>query len=353
MSSALITETPHSGTLRVEHNRIDEAAYICVGREQPVILAMEDRVEIDRYFRWLMEVRLHVIQELALGTEVSNYGVLWMEEENERICQALEKSEQRDEDEAVLRIVRADLSEWWPDFSEGKLLSRLYRRAARGKAKVGSAYSSREPVRCEAERVANALLTDVNGPMKLDLNYESMVLAAVAGSIILRNIDEYTDDDLMDCICRSRSSRVYYDALWLVYEALLERGKVPPLPLLAWRKSAVEGRIKRPALLTAQSRRPVSSQKLARDFQIQFVIEILRRLGLRPQSGSVSGCSVVSEVLGLSDSAVVGIWQQRLEKKSFGPVLLRLTADMAERTGLHLADDPCSCDPPASQAPAC
>ena len=313
---------------------------------------MENAAEIDRHFRWLMDVKLHAIQELALGAVAADYCIHWMEEENERIRRALENSDRRDEDEALLNSVRAELSEWWPEFSERKLLSELYRRAAQGKAKGGSAYSSREPDRWETERVANALLIDVNGPMKLDLNYESEVVAATFGGMMLRHIDEYTEDDLMDHIGRSQSSRVYYDSLWLVCDALAERGKPLAAPLYVWWQAAICDIFKRPPLSAAQSRRLVSYQKLVRDYHIQFVINILRTLGLRPEGGLVSGCSVVSEALGLSDSAVVGIWQKRLEKRSFEPVLRKLVVDMAERTGLQLVDEPCTCDVSCSQTPA-
>lgn len=313
---------------------------------------MENPAEIERHFRWLTRVRLHVIQELSLGDVSSDCCVRWLEEENERIRQALETSDRRDEDEALLYNVRAGLNEWWTEFPESKLLSKLFRRAARRRARVGSDYSSRPPDLEEAERVANALLTDVNGPMKLDLEYDSEAIALVVGVKMFRHIDEYTQDDLMDRIRRSESSRAYYDALWLVCDALEEMGKPLAAPLYLWRQAATLDILRRPPLLAAQSRRPVTYQKLVRDYQIQFVIEILRRLGLRPQGGFVSGCSVVSEALDLSDSAVVGIWQRRLEKGSFEPVLRKLVVDMAERTGLQLADEPCTCDPPCSQDPA-
>ena len=49
---------------------------------------------------------------------------------------------------------------------------------------------------------------------------------------------------------------------------------------------------------------------LVRDIHIQFAIEVLRRVGVKPRGSNVSGCRMVSEALGLGEDTVRRIWKE-------------------------------------------
>ena len=82
------------------------------------------------------------------------------------------------------------------------------------------------------------------------------------------------------------------------------------------------------------SHRPVNPAKVLRDFQIQFTIEVLRRVGIPPR-GSVSGCLIASEALGCrgpSEETVKRIWREY--KGSFALVMRKYWKATAKRAGL-------------------
>ena len=79
-----------------------------------------------------------------------------------------------------------------------------------------------------------------------------------------------------------------------------------------------------------------------RDLNIQLTIEILRRIGISPEGGSVSGCEIVSDALATSEDEALHlswdrvrrIWQERTLKRSFVPVMEKYSGAIAERNGL-------------------
>ena len=83
---------------------------------------------------------------------------------------ACEMNDREAEDEAIVDLIRAEMKEWWPDFPERRLLTDLYRRAA----KEDSADSSRGPSREEGCRVARWLLAEVRDIGRLDHESESL-----------------------------------------------------------------------------------------------------------------------------------------------------------------------------------
>ena len=71
-----------------------------------------------------------------------------------------------------------------------------------------------------------------------------------------------------------------------------------------------------------------------RDVQIQFTIEILRRIGVAPRGTHISGCEIVSQVLPIEEDTVIRIWNDRIWEKPLEPVLRKRLEAVSERTGL-------------------
>ena len=85
--------------------------------------------------------------------------------------------------------------------------------------------------------------------------------------------------------------------------------------------------------------RPVTLTKLLSDLNIQLTIEILRRVGIKPEEDGASGCRIVSKALAtskdkalrLSYETVRGIWQARFWEKPFEAVVVKQWEAIAER----------------------
>ena len=73
---------------------------------------------------------------------------------------------------------------------------------------------------------------------------------------------------------------------------------------------------------------------LVRDVQVQFTIEVLRRVGVSPRGTLVSGCRILAEALELSEDTVMLIWKERGSAKPFDLVLRRHLDAISRRTGL-------------------
>ncbi len=134
----------------------------------------------------------------------------------------------------------------------------------------------------------------------------------------------------------SRSGPVYFDALGRVWKGLEIRGETIPGSLVRRRQQADRGRRTRPARKPLPHRRPINSAQVRRDFQIELTIAVLERVGISPNGKIVSGRRIVSEALGrrLSEDRVRRIWQERISKKPFEPVLRKHSRAIAKRTGL-------------------
>ena len=248
--------------------------------------------------------------------------------------QAVEARDKQAEDEAIVDYLRADMREWWQDFPEQKLLTSLYRRAASRRAVSGSLDSRRRPSHEEGLRVAKALLVDFRNTERLDAEGEAETIARVlAGEGLVSNVIP-TRRDWRKFMNGSRSIRVHFDALILICEKLDNQGKAIPGPLARWRQEAAEGRQRRPKAKPNPRHRPPNPAQFARDIHIQVTIEILARVGVRPQGKTVSGCYIVAEASGTSEDRVVSLWKGRPWEDSFVPIMQKYAKAIAERTGL-------------------
>ena len=80
--------------------------------------------------------------------------------------------------------------------------------------------------------------------------------------------------------------------------------------------------------------RPANPAQLPRDIHIQFAIEVLDRVGVRPRGSLVSGCRIVSEASGIPEGTVERIWKACSWRASFVPEMQKYSKAIAERTGL-------------------
>ena len=128
------------------------------------------------------------------------------------------------------------------------------------------------------------------------------------------------------------------------------QGKAIPSVLAKWREEVVSERRQRPDMKAVAAHRPTNPDRLRRDIHIQFVIELLQRLGVPPYGTqrSVSGCRIVSEALielyesgilpdtpALSEGTVERIWKECTWTASFMPTMGKYSRAIAERTGLQ------------------
>ena len=290
---------------------------------------------------WLIEKRLQVLEEVVLDSHASGSGRPDKLEAKERVLRACEMDDGEAEDEAIVDLIRAEMREWWPDFPERRLLTDLYRRAA----KEDSADSSRGPTREEGERVARCLLAEVRDIGRLDHESESLAVTETLVQHYLYHPERCQACDMEDMIERSEDSRAYFDALIYLVTAIKYRGKELPVPLYFWWLEYAVGLRRRPILAPVPFQRPVSSEILVRDVQIQFTIKILHRIGVAPRGTHISGCEIVSQVLPIEEDTVIRIWNNRIWEKPLEPVLGKRLEALSERTGL-VYDAEISAHPP-------
>ncbi len=208
--------------------------------------------------------------------------------------------------------MRAEVTTWWQDFPERQLLTDLYRRAARRKAKCGSADSRRDPPHDEGVRVARGLLAHIPDTGPWDYEWEYAAVSTVLAALLLPPIGTRSRPALRAYINLSRSSRVFFDALRRICGELDRRDEAIPPMLARWRTEAAGGHRRRPAGKPRPSRRPVRPALLRRDLKIQLTIEVLDRVGVPPRGRDVSGCRIAKEALepseddmGLSEDSVL------------------------------------------------
>ena len=291
--------------------------------------------ESDINLRWAVAKHLEVIEEVVCGPQVSEADTPGMEETWERARQAARRGDREAEDEALAERSWAEIRNWWQDFPERDLLARLYQRAARRRARSGSPNSRRLPSLCEGLQVARAMLADIPSPSPLDLEQETAAIAQILAAKLLPPIGRPTRQAVRYYKDRSESIPAYFDALTLLCEELDKQDKCVRGVLDRWRQEVADGHRPRPATKPIEAHRPANPEQVNRDVHIQFTIEVLRRVGVWPRGRLVSGCGIVSEVLGLSEATVGRIWNECRWRGSLLPAMQKYSKAIARRTGLH------------------
>ena len=288
--------------------------------------------EMSANYRWGVEWRLRIIEEVVCAPSTSGTGGPGIEESMERARRAARRGDREAEDAAFVDGMRAEVREGWKDFPERQLLADLYRRAAlrrKGRARDKIArHNSRRPTYDEGLRVAKALLADIAATARFDFAWESEAV-----SIVLA--DQWASLDrkrrraaLSVYIDYANSSPVYFDTLPRIEKKFRSRGESIPRPL-AWRQAEVaRGSLLPPARKPLPPHRSAKPARRAREVDIRFAIEVLRSVGVPPMGTPVSGCGFVAAALNIPEDTVTRIW-----KTSFELMMRQQMKATAERTG--------------------
>ena len=280
---------------------------------------------------WLVDVRLEQIEAVALGSLESVTETLGMEDATECILRIWQGISGEAEKKTIEEYMRAQAMEWWWDYPERELLTNLYRRAARRKVGSGSRDSRRRPSHEEGLRIARPLVTDIPDTSRLDAEWESGAVSKVLAALLLPPIGTPSPETLQRYFELSETSKVYSDALDLIEKKLGKpREAMPPQFML--RNRVGDRRRRRPAWKPRPkaANRPVNPATLQRDIQIQIVIGLLQRVGIKPRGTYVSGCRIVAKALNpeLGEDTVKDIWEMK-----FTYAMRKHSKAIAERTG--------------------
>ena len=140
--------------------------------------------EMSANYRWGVEWRLRIIEEVVCAPPTSGTGGPGIEESMERARRAARRGDREAEDAAFVDGMRAEVREGWKDFRERRLLADLYRRTAlrrqkgRPRDKI-TRHNSRRPTYDEGLRVAKALLADIAATARFDFAWESEAVSIV------------------------------------------------------------------------------------------------------------------------------------------------------------------------------
>ncbi len=135
---------------------------------------------------------------------------------------------------------------------------------------------------------------------------------------------EGTCKTLQKYIKLSESNPNYFNALGLIWDELKLRGNTIPSKLSGWKNEVDAGTRRQSGMRPISGHRPATSTKLLSDLDIQFIIEIMRRTGIKPEADGVSGIRILEKVLKASEDPALRltyeslrrIWHQRLGGKS-------------------------------------
>ena len=291
--------------------------------------------------RWGIELRLQLIEEVACAPQASGTGGGPSKEEAEkRLRRAVRRRDTEAEDAAFADWMRVEVREWWQAYPERRLLTDLYRRAARKREKPRS-LDSRATYN-EGLQVARALLAHIAAAALFDFARESEAVSIVLADQWASRDGKRRPAELRVYIDYAGSSRAYFDSCRRIEQRLHDLGEPIPGTLARWRAEAAGGLRRRPAKNPVASHPPVKPAHLMRDVQVQFAIEVLSCVGIRPMG---SGCRIVSAALAqiaaatgrdevaLSEHTVTRIWKERAGERPFEPELRKQMKAIAGRTG--------------------
>lgn len=304
-------------------------------------LVAENSSEMGPNLCWGVTLQLEILGAIACDPQAFKTGTPDIVESQRRAWLAVAQRDRRAEDVALVDRTRAHTWAWWQSFPEQRLLTELYGRAARRQAGSGSRDRRRVPSRDEGLRLARAMLRHLPEVAPLDLEREHTALATAAAAQLLLPFRGPFRPALRYRIRRCEHSRVHFDALSLTYEALANRDAIIPGPLARWHQKVVDGRLQRPPMGPIPRHRPANPDQVQHDICIQFVIEVLRRVGIPPQGTPSGGCDIVAEALEprLTEATVARIWKARLWGRSYLRIMRKYSKAMAVRAGIHPTKD--------------
>ena len=300
--------------------------------------------------RWVMDARLDLIEAVASDPQTFAPDAPGLDDalegwRNPTVCKGNEEADamfltltQVLTPAQALTLTQEEALEWWRGFPERGLLTTLARSAKRRKAECGSPHERRTPSQDEGTLIARPILVDVVKKSQFSFSQEAKAVAAALAFLHMPPFVECSPAQLRDYVRRSSGDRTYFDALGISHEGLLSRGTPIPCEIAKWRQEVDAGERRRPPGKPLPRGRPRIAAHLLRDIQIQFVIELLRRLGIPPRGRDFSGCRIVADVLKeigeqVSEWDVELIWKKRVGTRHFPETLRKHSKATAQRTG--------------------
>ena len=280
--------------------------------------------------QWVAAVHYEHIEEAARGALASGTGAPSEEEAMACLLRIFMGSHEEADREAIENFMRARATDWFPGFSERQLLVDLVRRADRRKRGTGSKDSRRLPSHKEVDRLAKALLADTpgKGEISLDDIWEYEAASNLLVALLSPHMGEPSPEARQRYEEISMSNPVFREALRRS-KALYRPDKAIFHQDFRWQRRADAKSKLRRAKFEIAPHSPAKPAILVRNFQIQFVIVLLNRLGILPQGTFVSGIRIVADVTGLSEGRVKKIWEM-----PFVPEMQDYSRAIAERIGL-------------------
>ena len=284
--------------------------------------------------QWLVGLHLGYIEEAARGKLAYGSDAPSEEEAIACVLWIFEGRYEEADREALAAFMRARTRDWWADYPERQLLSALVRRADRRKQRIGQE-DGRRPLPVERVSVLPGRCWPASRKSStLDAEGEFEAVSKLLAALLKPPMGEDSPERLQRYIEFSESKRVYRDALRRYNQEFNSPDKTIYRPDFSWqRRAAGRSRLRRAKIKVPSHPPPppVKPALLLRNFQIQFVIGLLDRVGVPPRGTDVSGCRIVAKVkvLGLSEAAVKVIWEMR-----FTAAMRKHSKAVAERTGL-------------------
>ena len=233
-------------------------------------------------------------------------------------------------DKRVLEsYMAAQTWDWWDNYLERELLSDLVRRSDLRKRWGGSAHDRRRTTLEEGLRVARPLLAAIPDEITLDAVGEYESVARLVAALLMPPMGEPSPEMLQRFVELAESIPVFKDGLRYFNADFDNADAALYRPDIRWQKQSgimhrgYRNKVKVP------SHSPIKPALLLRNLQIQFVIQLLTRVGIRPRGTRVSGCDIVGVALGLSEDTVKGIWGMK-----FTVEMRRQSQAVAQRLGL-------------------
>ena len=302
--------------------------------------------EYEDNVRWVFHYYMEFIEEFVCDPSAFGTGGPEVEEVVERVQQAAELGDGEAEDKAILEGMKVQTRELWGDFPERELLGEHFRRAALRRGGLAATGTTGPPSDEDAERLAGAMLahlpgrslnSQVPGAGWMNPDWESNTIARLLADQYLREPSR----KLLRAYIKLSHKRVHFEALVLIRGELERQERDVPRSLEKWYQATENGRRRRPRKRPIPNERPVSFPKQLSDFNIQLILEILRRVGIKPMGGRISGCEVVERVLEASEhkelnlkwNTLKRIWQERPWGKRFRSVVIKTTEAVAKRHG--------------------
>ena len=260
-------------------------------------------------------ISLHVeyIEKAARGTLASGSDAPSEEQALESVLRMFEGRHLEADKRALEEFMAARTWEWWQGYPERRLFSALLVRADLRKKKrwTGNGDDRRRPTREEGLRIARPLLAGIPDEITLDAEGEYESVARLLAALLSPPMGEPSPEELQRYTELAKDSPVFGDAVGHYYEGLENSDKSIFRPSIGWQGRAARRSLLRRTKMKVAPGNPVKPAILIRNLHIQFVLGLLKRVGVPPQGTLVSGCEIVGHVLGISKDGVKDILKMR------------------------------------------